>query len=73
MRASVSVPFAAAAADQPVKSRKRKRPAPFPLRLNPDERAWLERKAGSRPLGAYIRDKALAGYGQASVPACSRS
>ena len=38
---------------------KRKGPAPFPIRLSPEERAYLERKAGSRPLGTYIRARLL--------------
>jgi hypothetical protein len=36
-----------------------KRPSPFCIRLSPDERAYLERLAGNRPLGAYIRDRLL--------------
>jgi len=36
-----------------------KRPAPFSIRLSADERAALERKAGQRPLGSYIRAKLL--------------
>tara|TARA_R110002074_G_scaffold20119_16_gene64012 strand:+ start:1147 stop:1575 length:429 start_codon:yes stop_codon:yes gene_type:complete len=36
-----------------------KRPAPFSIRLSADERAALERKAGQRPLGSYIRTKLL--------------
>lgn len=38
---------------------KRQRPAPFSIRLSADERAYLERKAGARPLGGYIREKLL--------------
>ena len=38
---------------------RKKRPAPFCLRLTPDERAYLEQKAGNRPLGTYIRDRLL--------------
>lgn len=38
---------------------RKKRPAPFCLRLTPDERAYLERKAGNRPLGTYIRERLL--------------
>ena len=38
---------------------KRKRPAPFPIRLSHEERAHLERKAGNRPLGTYIRERLL--------------
>ncbi|MFC3229172.1 hypothetical protein ACFOGJ_18140 [Marinibaculum pumilum] len=36
-----------------------KRPAPFSLRLSEEERARLEREAGSEPLGSYIRSKLL--------------
>lgn len=35
------------------------RPAPFSIRLTAEERAWLERKAGNKPLGTYIRDRLL--------------
>lgn len=38
---------------------KKKRPAPFPIRLSAEERAFLEAKAGNKPLGAYIRDQLL--------------
>lgn len=41
---------------------KRKRPAPFPVRFSADERAYLEWKAGNKPIGAYIRAKALEGF-----------
>ncbi|RLJ22207.1 hypothetical protein DJ030_02165 [bacterium endosymbiont of Escarpia laminata] len=34
---------------------------PFSLRLTPEERAYLEQKAGTRPLGAYIRTRLLDG------------
>ncbi|OSQ46944.1 hypothetical protein [Thalassospira alkalitolerans] len=44
---------------------KRPRPAPFSIRLNPDERAYLERRAGKRPLGTYIRSRLLDGQGAA--------
>lgn len=36
-----------------------KRPAPFSIRLSADERTALERKAGQRSLGSYIRTKLL--------------
>lgn len=61
MSLSASESFTGASAN-PTKRRQRKRPAPFPIRLNPEERAYLEDKAGGRPLGAYIRAKLLAGY-----------
>lgn len=35
------------------------RPAPFSIRLTAEERAWLEHKAGNKPLGTYIRDRLL--------------
>lgn len=41
------------------KSSRQKKPTPFSLRLSTEERAWLEAQAGSRPLGAYIREKLL--------------
>ena len=40
---------------------RRKRPSPFSIRLSAEERAYLKRKAGRRPLGRYIRDKLLDG------------
>lgn len=52
MSASVKQSFT-----KPVRSDKR--PAPFSIRLSADERAALERKAGQRPLGSYIRTKLL--------------
>ncbi len=36
------------------------RPAPFSLRLTPDERAQIEARAGSMPLGSYIKSVVLA-------------
>lgn len=58
----LSAPFHSAA--QPTDSAKpakprRKRLAPFSLRLSEDERARLIAEAGGRPLGSYIREKAL--------------
>lgn len=42
--------------------RKRKKTAPpFSLRLTAKERSTLSRQAGSRPLGAYIRERLLGG------------
>tara|TARA_R110002073_G_scaffold222519_7_gene382712 strand:+ start:395 stop:838 length:444 start_codon:yes stop_codon:yes gene_type:complete len=35
------------------------KPSPFSIRLNEDERAYLQEMAGSRPLGAYIRERLL--------------
>ncbi len=34
-------------------------PTPFSIRLTPSEKAYLTQKAGSRPLGAYIRETLL--------------
>lgn len=39
---------------------KKPRPAPFSLRLTSDERAAFEAKAGSMPLGSYIKSVVLA-------------
>ena len=41
------------------------KPKPFSIRLTKAERAYLERKAGRRPLGAYIRSKLLEGQAAA--------
>ncbi len=35
------------------------KPAPFSLRLNAEERAYLDEQAGNQPLGAYIRSELL--------------
>lgn len=58
MTLSVSGQFEKVAAGSP-DSEMRSRPAPFSIRLSAEERAYLEGKAGSRPLGAYIRAKLL--------------
>ncbi len=42
-----------------VKPQKRKRQSPFPIRFSEEERAFLESKAGNKPLGTYIREKLL--------------
>ena len=42
----------------------KKRAAPFSLRLSVDERKHLEQLAGSRPLGAYIRERLLGGHAE---------
>jgi len=42
-----------------------KRPAPFPIRFTAAEKAALKARAGSQPLGAYIRAKALDGLQEA--------
>ena len=41
---------------------------PFSLRLTPEERAYLEEKAGARPLGAYIRTRLLDGRAEKRRP-----
>lgn len=64
MSPSTNSTFTQAAKDT-TKRKKRSRPAPFPVRFSADERAYLERKAGDRPLGSYIRSKLL---GDAEVP-----
>lgn len=61
MSFSVSDHFKKADASKRPAPRKRLRPAPFSIRLSEEERTYLERKAGSRPLGAYIRGKLLGG------------
>ncbi len=38
---------------------RKKRPAPFSIRLSDEERAYLARKAGNKPLGTYAREKLL--------------
>lgn len=39
-------------------------PSPFSLRLTFEERTLLEREAGKKPLGAYIRSKLLKDFEQ---------
>jgi len=48
-----------AAFTKAAKSPKPKRPAPFSIRLSEDERAFLARKAGNKPLGTYVRSTLL--------------
>lgn len=38
--------------------------SPFSIRFTADERAYLDAKAGNKPLGAYIRDVLLGDYGE---------
>lgn len=38
---------------------KRRRPSALSIRVSDEERALLKRKAGTRSVGAYVRDKAL--------------
>ena len=54
----LSETFREAAAKQP-NPKHAKPAAPFSLRLTFEERAYLEEKAGNRPLGAYIRERLL--------------
>ncbi len=42
-------------------SKNNKIPAPFSLRLTFEERAALEKEAGNKPLGAFIRSKLFRG------------
>lgn len=51
-RASASKDFARS-------GKAKKAPPPFSLRLTFEERAALDRMAGGKPLGAYIRDRLL--------------
>ena len=59
MNPSTKQAFSKAAVNPAPPRRKRVRPAPFSIRLNAGERAYLERKAGARPLGSYIRARLL--------------
>lgn len=54
MKSSLTQTFEKAA-NPPKKQPKRKRPAPLSLRLSQEERSLLERRAGNKPLGTYIR------------------
>ena len=58
LRASDSFNKVSCAAPKP---RRKKPPSPFSLRLSAEERAYLIRQAGNRPLGAYIRERLLGG------------
>ena len=54
------------AAAKPAKPKpKRRRPTSLSIRVSDDERAILQRKAGKRSIGAYVREKAL---GDEQVP-----
>lgn len=53
-------PFRKACGDaSPPSAPKPAAPTPFSLRLTTEERARLDREAGDRPLGAYIRERLL--------------
>lgn len=43
----------------------KKTPPPFSLRFTAEERAELDRRAGNKPLGQYIREKV---FGEAASP-----
>lgn len=55
MSPCVARQFAKSAKPRP----RRRRPYSLSIRLSDEERTLLERKAGSRPLGAYVRHRAL--------------
>lgn len=58
MSRTLSTQFAKAA--KPGKAKpKRRRPSSLSIRVTDDERAILERKAGKRSIGAYVREKVL--------------
>ena len=63
MSGPIKTTFEAVAAAQSIT--KPKRPAPFPIRLSPEERSYLEHRAGNRPLGTYAREVLL---GDAQTP-----
>lgn len=52
-------------AQPPARTQKRKRRKPFSLGLYDEERAQIERDAGSLPLGVFIRGKLLGDNGAA--------
>lgn len=56
---SPSAHFTKASANPTKRRQQRKRPYSLSVRLSDDEHALLKRKAGSRPLGAYLRQRAL--------------
>lgn len=47
---------------QPVKQPPECKMKPFSVRFTREERAFLDKKAGKQPLGAYIRDQLLDGH-----------
>ena len=53
--------FATAAAKSAKRKPKRRRPSSLSIRVSDEERATLERKAGKRSLGAYVRETVLGG------------
>ncbi len=57
LRASDSFQKVSCATSKP---RSKKPAAPFSLRLTAEEREVLDRQAGNKPLGAYIRERLLA-------------
>ncbi len=59
MSRALSSQFADAAAKPAKRKPKRRRPSSLSIRVSDEERAILERKAGKRSLGAYVREKVL--------------
>lgn len=59
MSKALSQSFADASAKSGKGKSKRRRSSPLSIRVTDEERAILERKAGKRSLGAYVRDAAL--------------
>lgn len=56
---SLKKPFKSAVEPKPVNKPALK---PFSVRFSDQERAYLERKAGRKPLGTYIRDELLGDF-----------
>ena len=59
MSRTLSNQFADAAATPAKRKPKRRRPSSLSIRVSDEERAILERKAGKRSLGTYVREMAL--------------
>lgn len=59
MSRSLTKKFVKVAGAKTSTGKKRKRPAPFAIRLSDEERAILQRKAGKRSIGAYVRETVL--------------
>lgn len=70
-RPPISGEFRDAAEHKGTRNRPAKTPPPFSLRLTAEEKAELRRKAGTMPLGAYIRSRLL-GDEQSPRRACRR-
>ena len=65
MSRTLASQFADAAAKPAKRKPKRRCPSSLSIRVSDEERAILERKAGKRSLGAYVREMAL---GDAQAP-----